>query len=1228
MVWLLRLVGLLVVVLGVGVGASLWRLAQGPVALDPLIPWVEQALGNADRRITVTIGGLVLAWTDDAGDGRSTLDLRALRVAAVNSDGVPLATVPELGVSFSVAEAVMGRLSPTRFTAIRPQVTVVRHADGSVGFDLRGDEAAGRAEPAPEAGSPLAEDALAALSAPPRAGYPLGLLRRLSMVGGTLTVRNEQHGGEWRASPADIVLERDRDGLRGQGRLTVDLGGTSAALAADVVYRRADATTTIGFRGEGVELSRLAPIAPVLAPLAGIAVPVGGRVEADLDAGFQPARIRFDMTAGAGAVALPWRTEGQAPLALRNAAVRGSLDLADGKAAVDRAVVETAEGVRLSLSGHVAGSRPAPSGSFPPNLSGTAIADLTIGGDTATVQLAADPDGTGTRITMGLTNLTPARLAALDPLLEPLAAAALPLAGQVRVGLGPDHRPVTVGADLTAGAGRVTVPDRFDAPLDIAHAALRGEAALDGSSASLDALTIAFGRHGQPGPEIRAAAALAPAADGSGIAVASVTASHLPLDDLHRYWPKGLSHNARDWVTANISNGMAEEAGVAVSLGLPSGGPAAGGPVRVNTLEGTIRVQGADVAYFRPLPPVTGVEDVEVRFDQKRFAIRTRGGSVGDVQIGETDILLDDLDTDNEKIAIRVPLTGPVRSILTILDNPPLGYPKKLDMDPAGTAGTAEGVLDIAFPLLADLPMDRIDVKAAANLKGAAVKKVAAGMDASDGTLALDLDMKGMGLKGTVKLDGIPATVEWRESFEDKPKGPRTRVAVKARADASALSHKLFDPVPYATGPLGADLVFTIDAQRRFGMTVALDLTPTTLAIDELGWGKAAGAAAAARFKVEFQKDRVTRLTGLTAEGVGLKAAGTVEFAPGTSALSRVVLSDVMLGRSHMRGTMSVRGDGYVFDMTGPVLDAAPALKDGDESAQTEDGSATPAAPPPRRRPVEIKGRFDRVLFGDWRQLTNLTATARNDGNAWTLLDIKANAGGPKGGLSVQYGPDKGRYALRITAGDMGRALQMTDLNDRVREGALSVTGTTEGAAADSPLAGHITITDYRLVDTPVLAGILNAMSLGGLVDLLKGEGISFGKLEGDFRKAGRVLAVKNVRTSGSALGLTLEGQVDVKTNVANLQGTIVPIYGLNRLIGQIPILGDLLSGGEGQGIFSATWHVTGPLGDPKISVNPLAVLAPGFLRNLFFLGDGEGGGDESRQPAPNKPASGWDHTR
>ena len=41
---------------------------------------------------------------------------------------------------------------------------------------------------------------------------------------------------------------------------------------------------------------------------------------------------------------------------------------------------------------------------------------------------------------------------------------------------------------------------------------------------------------------------------------------------------------------------------------------------------------------------------------------------------------------------------------------------------------------------------------------------------------------------------------------------------------------------------------------------------------------------------------------------------------------------------------------------------------------------------------------------------------------------------------------------------------------------------------------------------------------------------------------------------------------------------------------------------GQGGGVFAADYTVRGPLADPKVSVNPLSALTPGFLRGVFNL--------------------------
>ena len=79
-----------------------------------------------------------------------------------------------------------------------------------------------------------------------------------------------------------------------------------------------------------------------------------------------------------------------------------------------------------------------------------------------------------------------------------------------------------------------------------------------------------------------------------------------------------------------------------------------------------------------------------------------------------------------------------------------------------------------------------------------------------------------------------------------------------------------------------------------------------------------------------------------------------------------------------------------------------------------------------------------------------------------------------------------------------------------------------------------------------------------------------------------------------------------------DLSGTIIPAYVLNSIVGHLPVIGDILTGGDGEGVFAATYRAQGPLKDAAITVNPLTALAPGILRDLFKL-------FEPLQATPNK---------
>ena len=93
-------------------------------------------------------------------------------------------------------------------------------------------------------------------------------------------------------------------------------------------------------------------------------------------------------------------------------------------------------------------------------------------------------------------------------------------------------------------------------------------------------------------------------------------------------------------------------------------------------------------------------------------------------------------------------------------------------------------------------------------------------------------------------------------------------------------------------------------------------------------------------------------------------------------------------------------------------------------------------------------------------------------------------------------------------------------------------------------------------------------------------------------------------RAFSASLGITARGRVLRERVILDLDGTIVPAYFFNTLLGNLPLVGRLFSPEAGGGVFAATFRAQGPPEDAEVTVNPLAIVTPGFLRGMFGLAE------------------------
>jgi hypothetical protein len=112
-------------------------------------------------------------------------------------------------------------------------------------------------------------------------------------------------------------------------------------------------------------------------------------------------------------------------------------------------------------------------------------------------------------------------------------------------------------------------------------------------------------------------------------------------------------------------------------------------------------------------------------------------------------------------------------------------------------------------------------------------------------------------------------------------------------------------------------------------------------------------------------------------------------------------------------------------------------------------------------------------------------------------------------------------------------------------------------------------------------------------------------------------MTIRDGVVRGPVVGATIDGQIDYTRDELRLHGTFVPLYGLNNMFGQIPIVGLFLGGGSNEGLVGITYEASGPTSSPRIAINPISAVAPGLLRKFI---PGPGMFDQGSDLAPSPP--------
>ena len=259
-----------------------WRLAQGPIDITALvqreIPRLTQSGG------TLTVGSAALAWEGfKAAD--SPLDIRWRDVVLTTGPtGTPI-SLPQGLVTLSPSRLLLGQIVPRNVEIDDATIELRRSAAGALRLDLEKSAPPAAAPAGGEGGVPAILRELTRPADHPGALPFLAQLRTVRIRNATITVTGPS-GLLWQAQSAVVDLQRQANGgITGQAGVTLELRGgkTTLALQAELSGAGTHVVAKATPVSPAIMAASMPSLRPFLLPVAGLAMPVGARIDALLD---------------------------------------------------------------------------------------------------------------------------------------------------------------------------------------------------------------------------------------------------------------------------------------------------------------------------------------------------------------------------------------------------------------------------------------------------------------------------------------------------------------------------------------------------------------------------------------------------------------------------------------------------------------------------------------------------------------------------------------------------------------------------------------------------------------------------------------------------------------------------------------------------------------------------------------------------------------------------------
>lgn len=669
----------------------------------------------------------------------------------------------------------------------------------------------------------------------------------------------------------------------------------------------------------------------------------------------------------------------------------------------------------------------------------------------------------------------------------------------------------------------------------------------------------------------------------------------MPVDEAKQLWPINIARSARFWVLSHIFGGDLIK--MQIEIALPEGFYQKGKLpplITAKELRLTTGIENTRTDLVGTLPPLReAYGQIQVK---GRNTLINLTKALAYVEDGRK------INAANGQISftwkpgeplwadMTVNIDGTIGAMGKLLECQPVNAAQKVPFNMQKAKGELQTLLSLHFPLHKQADYSQaVTWKTDIHFRDFSLGELYRDtMQISNANGRAQIDKNLVQIDGDTLINAIPATVSILYPLNDNSQAA-AKIDKKEQVIFhfdDKLRHKLFPALDiFLQGTVSANVGVEQAGKRH----VSVDLSKAILQIPWIGWKKGSFIPAKAEMSLPVTANglRNIDINDFALTGPNFQIAGKIKIREGNFVAAD--FDKFNLNRSDRLALAVTRiNNNYQLKLNGQSFDMRALIKNLAESTAANNAGGSG---------VVLTGAIDNVQGFYGENLRNFRVIYNHNmtGDDNIMVNAVSKAQSP---LKVQLSRQKGLQRLNVASDDAGAFLRFMNYYNKVQGGKLE---SKLQSGAGGALTGPMTIRNFAIVNEPKLAALVSAdKSKKGKKNGSGSASLAIEQAYGRLTKGANYLTIDNGVIRGPSIGATFQGVIYDSTGNIAVTGTYMPAYSVNRLFGDVPLLGSVLGNGRDKGLIGITFKVEGKFKSPKVVVNPVSALAPGILRSIF----------------------------